>query len=52
MKLRNTFEIFLSNVELGQVVRFGNDVQKVVSVHDTTFEEATGNSDITKIISI
>ena len=44
MKLRNTFEIFLSNVELGQVVRFGNDVQKVVSVHDTTFEEATGNS--------
>ena len=44
MKLRNTFEIFLSNVELGQVVRFGNDVQKVVSVHDTTLEEATGNS--------
>ena len=50
-KLRNTFEIFPSNVKLGQVVEFGNDVQKVVSVHDTTFEEATGNSDITKIIS-
>ena len=49
MKLRNTFEIFLSNVKLGQVVEFGNDVQKVVSVHDTTFEEATGNSDITDI---
>ena len=48
MKLRNTFEIFLSNVKLGQVVEFGNDVQKVVSVHDTTFEEATGNSDIIK----
>ena len=45
MKLRNTFEIFLSNGKLGQVVGFGNDVQKVVSVHDTTFEEATGNSD-------
>ena len=49
MKLRNTFEIFLSNVKLGQVVGFGNDVQKVVSVRDTTFEEATGNSDITDI---
>ena len=44
MKLRNAFEIFLS--KLGQVGRFGNDVQKVVSVRDTTFEEATGNSDV------
>ena len=45
MKLRNTFEIFLSKIKLGQVVKFGNDVQKVVSEVDTTFEKATGNSD-------
>ena len=35
----------ISNVEQGQVVGFGNDVQKVVSEVDTTFEKATGNSD-------